>query len=159
MARATFVKAARKDIPNSDVKKGDSYYWWSFRFGGKHVSKTPPRRSQLTQSSFKSALYDIEDLIAAFEPNDGLEDDAQGAAQELRDLASECSDSLDNMPDGLKEGSTGQLLQERVDACEAAADELEAIDFDIANKGDGETEEDFWQGKLDEVQGIYVDAP
>lgn len=36
MARATLVKKARKDIPGTDIKAGDSYYWWAFRFGGKH---------------------------------------------------------------------------------------------------------------------------
>jgi hypothetical protein len=52
MARAHFVKKARKAIPGTDIKKGDSYYWWKFRFGGKRTSKTAPKASQLTQSEF-----------------------------------------------------------------------------------------------------------
>ncbi len=31
------------------------------------------------------------------------------------------------MPQGLQQGSTGELLQARVDACESAADEIESI--------------------------------
>jgi len=51
MARANFVKKARKD--NSVVKKGESYYWWKFAYGSKQYSKEAPSRSQLTQSGFK----------------------------------------------------------------------------------------------------------
>lgn len=72
MARATFVKKARKDIPGTDIKAGESYYWWKFRFGGKHYSKTPPRRSQLTQSDFLGQLYAIEDEIQGLVADDTL---------------------------------------------------------------------------------------
>jgi len=50
MPRVHFVKHARKD--NDLVKKGESYYWWKFRFTGKCMSKTPPRKSQLTESEY-----------------------------------------------------------------------------------------------------------
>ena len=41
------------------------------------------------------------------------EDTAQSIADELSDIRDETQDSLDNMPYGLQEGDTGQLLQER----------------------------------------------
>ncbi len=56
MARAHFVKKARKDNPAAGIKAGDSYYWWKFRRGGKHYSKTAPRPSQLTQSEYLRRL-------------------------------------------------------------------------------------------------------
>lgn len=31
MPRVTHVKKARKAIPGTDIKVGDSYYWWKFR--------------------------------------------------------------------------------------------------------------------------------
>ena len=62
MPRVYFVKKARKDYPVG-IKKGDSYYWWKFRYGGIHRSKTRPRPSQLTQSEFLSTIYAIIEEI------------------------------------------------------------------------------------------------
>ena len=36
MPRVHFVKKARKDYPSTGIQKGDSYYWWQFRYGGTH---------------------------------------------------------------------------------------------------------------------------
>jgi len=47
MARAT-QQRARKDYPAQGIKKGDSYWKWSFRFGGTFKSLTKPQPSQLT---------------------------------------------------------------------------------------------------------------
>ncbi len=92
MAKATFVKKARKPIyrrgvrveadnkngyridtsqphPDGDilvVERGASYYWWQFMNQGKHYSLTPPHRSELTQSGFLSQLYDLQDKLSAF---------------------------------------------------------------------------------------------
>ena len=41
MARAIFVKKARKNIPGTSIKTGDSYYWWKFRFGVPRVPRNP----------------------------------------------------------------------------------------------------------------------
>jgi len=32
MPRVHFVKKARRDYPDDDIKKDESYYWWKFRF-------------------------------------------------------------------------------------------------------------------------------
>jgi hypothetical protein len=135
MARVTKVEHAQKDYPEYEIKKGDTYYWWKFRFGGKHVSKTYPNRSQLTQSSFLGSLYDLED-------NWSLDrEDPQGSIEDLKsqveDLKSQCEESLENMPDNLRENSeSGNLLQERIDQCDEWIGNLEGIDADI-------NEEDF----------------
>ena len=62
MPRLHFVKHARKAIPSIKVEKGDSYYWWKFPYRPRTVSKTRPRRSQLTQSEFYAAMWDHEDV-------------------------------------------------------------------------------------------------
>jgi hypothetical protein len=159
MARATFVKKARKDVPNTDIKAGDSYYHWSFRVGSrfaKRFSKTSPKRSQLTQSAFKGALYDIEDDIAELKADDGLGETAQFLAEQIRELGEECQGSLDNMPEGLQQGDTGQMLQERIDACEEAASELESIDVDPDSRDDDTTVEEFWEDVLDQIQSVSL---
>lgn len=123
------------------VKKGESYYWWKFAFGPKIISKTQPTRSQLTQSSFLSALYDLEDRVSnevvTYDPKvddytstlESIRDNLIGEIESLRDG---CQDSLDNMPEHLQESSTsGQTLQERIDGLESWISELEDIDCNV----------------------------
>ena len=128
MPRVTFVKSARKDNPV--CKKGESYYWWKFRYGGKRYSLTRPRQSQLTQSAYFSALYSMQETVEDTEVNDNddfttLRDEI---ASELDNLRDETQGSLDNMPESLTYSPTGELLQERVDALENAQSEVESMD-------------------------------
>lgn len=149
MARAHFVKAARKAYPEAGINKGDSYWWWQFRHGPKRRSKTRPRASQLTQSAYLSTLYGLREQVEDFAlPDDGTEKDKLAALKEFIDnlrpdvegLGEECQNSLDNMPDSLQDGDTGQMLQERIDSCEEAASELDSI-IDRCDEA-METEED-----------------
>lgn len=148
MPRVNFVKAARKD--NSLVKKGESYYWWKFRYGGKHMSLKPPRPSQLTQSSFLSTVYaaleSLEDLTADMDADD-LKSAVEEAAGEIRSAGEEALSNRDNMPEALQDGETGNMLQERADAAEQLADELEAVDLDVEDFDEPEREE----GESDEA--------
>jgi hypothetical protein len=133
MPRVNTVEHARKDYPEAGIKKGDKYYWWKFRYGGKHMSTTPPKASQLTQSSFLSQLYEIQERLQCLEATDAesLKSEVEEIAGELRSLSEECENNRSNMPDGLQEGEVGQMLESRTEACSSAADELEGIDFDI----------------------------
>ena len=58
------------------------------------------------------------------------EDTAQSIADELSNILDTTQDNLDNMPEGLQEGDTGQLLQERIDNLDSAINELECIDYE-----------------------------
>lgn len=161
MPRVNFVKKARKDVPNSDIKKGESYYWWKFRYGSKRVSRTNPKRSELTQSSFLSTIWDIEDRISNISEDEDFETLVQDFITEIEELRDETQDSLDNMPDQLQDAPTGQLLQDRIGALEEMITELENVDtaFDedeIKNDTkenseieDDETEEEY-QERLEE---------
>lgn len=127
MARVTHVKKAQKAIPSAGIKVGDSYYWWKFRYGGKHVSKEYPKRSQLTQSSFLSQLYDLEDRIGEFfcENKDDFDSFRDEIASEIENLKDECQSSLDNMPEHLQESS---VLTERVEALDSWQSEVENVE-------------------------------
>jgi hypothetical protein len=142
MARAHFVKKAAKKNPVA--KKGEPYYWWAFRFGGKHYRKTPPRRSQLTQSAFLSSLYELEDDMAAATPTNVS--DLQMAIEDwiltLETMRDDCQGSLDNMPEGLQQGDTGQRLQDRIDSCDSWISEMECADTDYDKDSETETEEE-----------------
>lgn len=155
MARVTFVKKARKD--NSVCKAGESYYWWKFNYGPKMYSLTPPNRSQLTRSSFLSQMYDIEDEIASISGTAAgeLRIVTDDLVQRIRDLGDECQGSLDNMPEGLQEGPTGEILQSRVDECEGMAGELESIDLDDPEDEEGSEKYQEWiDDRISELSGV-----
>lgn len=73
------------------------------------------------------------------------EDTAQSIADELDSIKDQCQDSLDNMPEGLQYGSTGELLQERIDCLDDVISELESIDYDSI-KEEAETNIDVEEG-------------
>lgn len=114
------------------IEKGTSYFWWSFKNGGKHFSKGHPKRSQLTQSNYLSQLYDLQDRIEEVKPDnpEALEEFIEELKNDLEILRDETQESLDNMPENLQSSPTGELLQERIDCLENAISELEDIDYD-----------------------------
>lgn len=93
-------------------------------------SKTPPTRSQLTRSAFKSTLYALQDNLGEAPKVEDMDDRRDEIKGELESLRDDTQGSLDNMPDGLKEGDSGQTLQTRIDSLEEAINELEGIDCD-----------------------------
>lgn len=156
MPRVHTVKKARKNYPDSKIKKGDTYYWWKFRFGGKIKSKTYPRRSQLTQSGFLQTLYELQDNMSFDREN--IEDDRDSLVGELESLRDECQDSLDNMPEHLQESSSsGELLQERIDALEEWISELENVDIDIDEDLAEKEKESRTDEIVEELEGCTCD--
>lgn len=133
MARAEHIKA-RKDYPNEGIKKGDMYYKWGFRFGGTYRSKTAPIRQQLTQSEFLIGLYDFEDRQNALEVNESLPDEIESLVSDIQAFADEQEDKRSNMPDGLQDSETGQLLEERAEGLREWADELDNVDRVVDNE-------------------------
>lgn len=199
MPRVTSVKSARKSQGacgkcGDKIKKGHSYRWWKFRYGGRRVRclkpECAPKPSDLTRSAFYGTLYEIQetvdDALAAYEsggePSD-LGEALRSAAEELRNLGEECGSSLENMPEGLQQGGTGQMLENRRDECESKADELESAADEVESveihddweafaeeesltKKEGESAEDFQtrvETAMDEANdelrsGISVDV-
>lgn len=138
-ARAHFVKRARKSYPDHGIKKGESYYWWKFRYGGKRFSKTPPKPSQLINSPFLSEVASIEEELGELNPDDMNADDVRDAIENakgwLEDLQSETEDKLNNMPESLQQGPTGELLQGRVDSLGDMISELEGVECEEGEEG------------------------
>lgn len=122
------------------VKKGDTYYWWQFKNSPKQISATKPKRQQLTQSSFYITVWDLEDNLEALSASsvDDLQSERDNITEEIETLKDETQGSLDNMPEGLQQGDTGQMLQERVDALENWKDELDSVDLDDYEEPDNE---------------------
>lgn len=157
MARLNYVKKARKDYPEQEIKKGDSYYWWQFKFRSKQRSKTRPRRSQLTQSSFLGQVFDVEDRLGGITEDmdfESLKSEVDEIVDELNNLMDDTQGSLENMPDQLQQASSGELLQERIDGIQEWITELEGIDCEIDTEGKSKEEIlEEKQGVIEEIQG------
>jgi hypothetical protein len=126
-----------RTVPNDEndpifIAKGESYYWWAFQYGGKHYSKTAPKRSQLTQSEFLIQLYDLEDRVEIFTASDkdDFESQRDELVQDINTLKEECEEKLSNMPDQLQTAPTGEMIQERIDGLDSWASDLEGIECD-----------------------------
>lgn len=132
---------------NDDViiKKGQTYYTWSFPFGGTFKQLTKPKRSQLTQSDFLSQWYDLQDGAAEEDPADlnQLEDIIQNFMSEIEMLRDEQEEKRDNMPESLQDSFSGEILQERYDALDELYNELDAIECDSEVEKEEVNEEDY----------------
>ncbi len=139
MTRAHYVRKARKAIPGAGIKPGDSYWWWKFKNSPRQVSKTQPKRSQLTRSEFLGSMYELEDQAAAIDPQQPREDIAaelREIANQVEELGQEQSDKRDNMPYQLQDADSGTLLQERADQCETIAQALNEAADELENDPD-----------------------
>lgn len=149
-AKAGYRKDHSQPHPEGDTlfcAKGETYYAWGMMVGGRGVqkkSKTPPTRSQLTNSEFLGAMYDLEDGLSfdQVESPEDLEAVRDEIAGQLRDLGQEQTDKYDNMPDGLQQGDTGQLLEQRAEACENIASEFDDVDLVYSEPDDQELEDE-----------------
>jgi hypothetical protein len=137
-----------RTIPRDDndtilIAKGESYYWWQFLKSPKQYSKTSPRASQLTQSSYLCDLYGIVEQIEDFSTDtaDELSEFAENIKSNLEDLRDTTQESLDNMPENLQYSPTAELLQERIDSLENGISEIESIDLEYEEKDEDELKE------------------
>jgi hypothetical protein len=142
------AKVAAKDYPDQGIRKGDTYYTWSFYRGAVQRSAKLPRGSQLTQREdhgcilqAQEGLEDVTNKIGwKFENRDELASvirDAVSALSEGRDAAQE---KLDNMPENFQQAEQGSELESLIADCESTEQELEDLADGLENY---ETEEDF----------------
>ena len=137
MPRLNHVKRARKARPEYGIEIGDSYYWWQFAFRPPQYSKERPSRSQLTQSSYLAALYDLQDGFDESVSGMPFSEARDYVRDELDSIMNDCQESLDNMPDHLQESSPAAiLLSERIEALENAIDSLDSLDDPADDEND-----------------------
>jgi len=75
MTQVNKVKCARRDYPEEGIKKGESYYWWKFRHGPRMMSKSYPKKSQITQNPHLAKLYKaIETYHETVEAAESIDD-------------------------------------------------------------------------------------
>lgn len=137
-------------------KKGETYYQWSFRYGGTRKSKTYPKPSQLTQSDFLQRVYSIGEALEALTVDDfdTLEDTLQEIKDRLEELMDEQQEKKDNMPQGLQEGDVGMMLEERYEYCYEMYNDLDCVNIEVDDDLEGEELIQAKEEVIAELQGI-----
>ena len=143
MAQVHHVQKARKSPGpcqkcGAKIRKGHSYKWWKFRYGGKRIrcdaETCSPRPSEYVTSSDKlsrcmGAGEMVEGAIAAFKKDLNLAklvEEVESAAEEVREVAGEYQESSENMESGLgHETEQSEELAEKSQNLESKADEIE----------------------------------
>lgn len=173
MPRVHHVMKARKAQPHAGIEAGDEYYWWKFRYGGKRVSKTYPRRSALTQSQYYAAQYDAEDYaqealcdLAGEIRSGALDDEMTSLEERISDAVApivqageENADTLEENADNVESGFghetyQSEAMKERAEEYRAWASEAEDWSAQISpedkpNRADYPGSEEY-DGALDE---------
>lgn len=154
MARVNFVKSFRGTSKTEDgnrrcgrsgcgttIAKGDSYYWWANKLPGSRsghkqfrcinhrptlAETTPGRRGQLYQLQ-----DDIGTQLEEAQSQDDLQAAASFAADQVREWASEMTESAENIESGFEHPTQqSEALQDKAQELESVADEIESVDIE-----------------------------
>lgn len=113
-----------------EIPKGEEYYTWSFRYGGRQVRclDHPPRPSDLTQSRMGEVYTAIEEAEKRLvdETFDSVED-VKGVIEEVATVAREVADAYREAAENFGGGGPNA---ERADELEVWVDELENFEPD-----------------------------
>jgi hypothetical protein len=126
----------RCDQCSEKIVAGQAYFQWKFRYGGihrQHTSHGRPKESQLTQSKLSGVYSAIESAqmeIDAAEDVDALREALETCRSSVEEVRDEYQESLDNIPDNLKEGAVGSQCQEMIDNLESFMGSLESNDLE-----------------------------
>lgn len=158
------AKAMRCCKCSDGIIKGDEYYQWAIKSqrGGtvyrQHAKHGSVRQSQLTHSKMSGAYAAIEGVEDAMRTAETCEDVAEalrGASSDIESVRDEYQESLDNMPEQLQQGDTGQQIQEKIDGLDEfaqnlndAADECEGMHEDVEEPEEGEEPDEEQDGGL-----------
>ncbi len=132
-------KKAGKDYPLDGIKKGDTYYSWSFFRQNPTRSLTPPKASQLTQAPYGQALAAMEGLHGDVDGGvlsaDSTLEDVQAmletAADEITNVAEEYRESAANIEDGFGHATEGSEMREQyAEELDSFADEVRDLSID-----------------------------
>lgn len=164
------TKSSRGETHNCDkchqpITTGQKFLYWKLSMNSplhrRHAACGRPRPSELTSSKLSgvyAAVESAEDALNALGKEDTPADIAQilnDCAGEVESVKDEYQESLDNMPEPLQQGPTGQDMQEKIESLETfhnvltdKASDLEGLEKD----DDDEDQEDWFNGLVSEAQ-------
>ena len=151
MARVNRVEKSRKEQKCSKcgiiIPVGGAYVWAKPRYGSKIVRCTTCgiKSWETSGSDYVRTIGSLQDEWRdSYGVGEGVAEEIAESLEELRD---NCQDSLDNMPEALQYGPTGEMLQERIDNLDSVIDELGNLD-----------PEEYKAAALDQTDSITVDT-
>jgi hypothetical protein len=135
------------------IEVGHAYKWVKVKsgpFGGRTMYRCQAcptwRESELTSSKMAgvyAAQEHLGDSISGCESVDDLSVLADDVARMIREVSEEYRESAENMEEGFGHSTAmSDELNEKADALEGWADEIECIDFDEFDEDDTEDDED-----------------
>ena len=134
MGKVDFVKAARKQWTcqkcGKPIEIGTSYYRGEVNFGPTFIRCTDCKLEawEVTSSEYQRAIGRIQ--AKWLEEFPLTEEGIESIKSELESIQDEVQERFDNIPEGLQEGTSGQLLMDRIDGLTYAIDALDLIDID-----------------------------
>ncbi len=141
---------ANKDYPDQGIAKGDTYYKWSFRFGGTHKSLTYPRPSQLTQSKLSDPLAQQEAAEDMLGERDTTPAECSVAIGEAADAVTATEEEYREAAEPF--GGEGEN-NERADACAEWAQALQQLADEYADWEPVDQADDFGPDEAKEAMG------
>lgn len=113
-----------------EIKPGETYYWWSFRYGGRQVrcSAHFPKQSELTQSKMSGVYASVESAVEQLETMDLTIEDITNLVHEVGEAAQEVVGEYREAAENF--GGAGENA-ERADELEGWAGELEGFEPDV----------------------------
>jgi hypothetical protein len=153
--RVTTVQSARKPQTcgrcRTEIPKGSGYRWAKPRYGRKMVrclstgcNFRPTDLSSSKMARIEEAIEDARESIDLAEDYEGI----KSALESCAEIAREVADEYQEANDAWAGGNGREDLQEKIDSCEAFADELEGWEY-----GDLTDEEEIRQQVRDEEDG------
>lgn len=138
-------------VCGKDIKPGERYFTWSFRYGGRQVRclEHPPKQSDLTQSKMATIYAAIEEFNTTFangaDNPEEIKEAVHGLADTVREVAEEYRAAAEPF------GGQGQNA-ERADELDGFADELESFEpeWEEAEFSEEEHDEEAKERSLDE---------
>jgi len=126
-----------------------------------HVSHGTPRQSQLTNGALRPVYAVIEatnDAVSGATTIDDIRMVVEECAAELESLRDEFQGNLENMPEGLQQGPTGELITERLEALDSFIEELQGIDWPEDPEEPSEDDEDAKKSLTEAAETALEDA-
>lgn len=138
ITKSTATKFATHTFPCTKcaepIRAGEQFYMYQPNRSTprrSHIAHGSPKQSELCQgkmSGVYAAVEGAETDIAAMRAADdasGLVDILNTCREAVEEVKNEYEESLGNMPEPLQDASTGQEIQEKIDALESFCDELD----------------------------------
>lgn len=144
MGKITRVKKSRKEYTCGRCRKkievGQPYLRGDLNFARPVIRccRCGLQPWEVTTSDYQLSVGEI---VYRWQENyDISQEGVDSMVCDLESIRDDLQDRLDNMPEGLQQAETGQLLQDRIDQLDGAISDLQNIDFD--DMEDEEMDED-----------------